>query len=32
MTRTEVPRYEGEWERVADVWPLVQLSAPTMGR
>jgi hypothetical protein len=27
-----VPRYEGEWERVPGVWPLVQLSAPTMGR
>jgi len=28
----QVPRYEGEWERVAGVWPLVQLSAPSLGR
>jgi hypothetical protein len=32
LVPTEVPRYEGGWETVADVWPLVQLSAPTMGR
>lgn len=32
LARTDVPPYEGEWERVADVWPLVQLSVPTMGR
>ena len=29
---TEVPRYEARWERVADVWPLIQLSPPTLGR
>ena len=29
---TEVPRYEARWERVADVWPLIQLSTPTLGR
>jgi hypothetical protein len=28
----EVPRYEGRWERVENVWPLVQLSTPTLGR
>lgn len=28
----EVPRYEARWERVADVWPLVQLSTPTARR
>jgi hypothetical protein len=32
LARTDVPPYEGEWERVSDVWPLVQLSAPTTGR
>jgi len=28
----EVPRYQAEWERVAGVWPLVQVSAPAVGR
>jgi hypothetical protein len=32
LTAAEVPRYQAEWETVAGVWPLVQQSAPTMGR
>jgi len=29
---SEVPSYRAAWEKVGDVWPLVQLPAPNMGR
>jgi hypothetical protein len=28
----QVPRYQGDWERVSGVWPPIQLSASSMGR